>query len=68
MDVGCGTGILSMFAAKAGAKKVLCVDKSNIIHKAKMNAAENGLDQTLHFIHKKVESVLAPFLNRNGRR
>jgi type I protein arginine methyltransferase len=31
LDVGCGTGILSMFAAKAGAKLVVGVDMSNII-------------------------------------
>lgn len=34
MDVGCGTGILSMFAAKAGAKKVLGVDQSEILYQA----------------------------------
>ena len=34
LDVGCGSGILSMFAAKAGAKLVIAVDMSNIIEQA----------------------------------
>jgi protein arginine N-methyltransferase 3 len=35
MDIGCGTGILSMFAAKAGAKHVFAIDNSDIIERAK---------------------------------
>ena len=34
LDIGCGTGILSMFAAKAGAKLVIGVDQSDIIYNA----------------------------------
>ena len=34
LDVGCGTGILSMFAAKAGAKHVIGIDQSEIIYQA----------------------------------
>lgn len=34
LDVGCGSGILSLFAAKAGAKMVIAVDMSNIIEHA----------------------------------
>lgn len=42
LDVGCGTGILCMFAAKAGAKKVIGVDMSNIITQAKTIVEANG--------------------------
>lgn len=38
LDVGCGSGILSLFAAQAGAKMVIAVDMSNIIEHAMINA------------------------------
>lgn len=47
LDVGCGTGILSMFCAKAGAKQVIGVDNSDIIDKARANVFENQLDSVI---------------------
>jgi type I protein arginine methyltransferase len=47
LDVGCGTGILSMFCAKAGAKMVIAVDNSNIIDKAREIVFDNGLGDTV---------------------
>lgn len=43
LDVGCGTGILSMFCARAGAAKVIAVDNSDIIDKAREIVHENSL-------------------------
>jgi protein arginine N-methyltransferase 3 len=34
LDLGCGTGILSMFTASAGAQKVIGIDQSDIIYHA----------------------------------
>ena len=60
LDIGCGTGILSMFACKAGAKHVYAVDNSAVIDKAKLNAIENGLDHQITFIKGKVEDIHLP--------
>ena len=47
LDIGCGTGILSMFCAMAGAKKVVAVDNSNIIDKTREIIFENGLGEII---------------------
>lgn len=57
MDVGCGTGILSLLAAKAGAKKVYAIDASNIVHKAKENIAANNLSHVIEVVKGKVEDI-----------
>jgi protein arginine N-methyltransferase 3 len=47
LDVGCGTGILSLFAAKSGAKRVIAVDASDIAKKAATIVQANGLDNVI---------------------
>lgn len=42
LDVGCGTGILSLFAAKAGARHVYGIDMSAIAEQAKTIVRDNG--------------------------
>lgn len=42
LDVGCGTGVLSCFAARAGARKVIGVDRSDIVTKAREVVRDNG--------------------------
>ncbi|KAF8972856.1 hypothetical protein BGZ46_010008 [Entomortierella lignicola] len=60
LDVGCGTGILSMFAARAGATKVLSVDNSDIIEKARKNIVENGLEDVITLFRGKIEEISLP--------
>ncbi|OZJ03603.1 Protein arginine N-methyltransferase 1 [Bifiguratus adelaidae] len=60
LDVGCGTGILSMFAAKAGAKHVYGIDMSNIIGQAKTIVKDNGLSDQITLIQGKMEDVELP--------
>ena len=57
LDVGCGTGILSMFCARAGAKKVYAVDASDVAFKAMRIVKENGLDGIVEVIKGKVEDL-----------
>jgi SAM-dependent methyltransferase len=47
LDVGCGTGILCMFAAKAGAKHVYGVDCAGIVVQARKIVAANGFADSM---------------------
>jgi len=60
LDVGCGTGILSMFAVKAGAKHVYAVDCSDIVHQANQIIMDNGMQDKITVIQKKVEELDLP--------
>ncbi|PLW14518.1 hypothetical protein PCANC_00021 [Puccinia coronata f. sp. avenae] len=60
LDVGCGTGILCMFAAKAGAKQVIGIDMSGIIDQAKKIVKANGFEDTIVLIKGKLEDVELP--------
>jgi protein arginine N-methyltransferase 1 len=44
LDVGCGTGILCMFAAKAGAKKVIGVECASIYNQATQIVKDNKME------------------------
>jgi protein arginine N-methyltransferase 1 len=59
LDVGCGTGILSMFAAKAGAKAVIGVDMSDMVDLAKDVVRTNGLDGVVTLVKGKMEDIRA---------
>jgi type I protein arginine methyltransferase len=60
LDVGCGTGILCMFAAKAGAKHVIGVDMSSIIEQARTIVEVNGFKDKITLLKGKMEEVVLP--------
>jgi len=60
LDVGCGTGILSMFAADAGAKHVYGIDCAEIATTARKIVAENGFAERITIIKGKVEDITLP--------
>ncbi|OTB04603.1 hypothetical protein M426DRAFT_153207 [Hypoxylon sp. CI-4A] len=60
LDIGCGTGILSMFCARAGAAKVIAVDASAIITKAQENIYHNGLSSVITCVHGRIEEATLP--------
>lgn len=60
LDVGAGSGILAIFAAKAGAKKVYAVEATPMARHARALVAANGLADTIEVIQGTVESVTLP--------
>jgi len=60
LDVGSGTGILSLFCAQAGAKKVFSVEASNLAILSREIIKENQLDSTVEVFHGRVEDFKLP--------
>lgn len=60
LDVGCGTGILSMFAAQAGAARVIGIECSNIAQHAEQIVKDNNLSHVVTIVKGKVEEVELP--------
>ncbi|NXX88295.1 ANM8 methyltransferase, partial [Centropus bengalensis] len=65
LDVGSGTGILSMFAAKAGAKKVYGIECSSISDYSEKIIKANHLDSIITIFKGKVEEVELPVEKKN---
>jgi predicted RNA methylase len=57
MDVGCGSAILSMFAARAGAIKVYAVEASNMAESAKILIKANGFENIIEVIQARIEDI-----------
>ena len=70
IDVGSGAGILSMFAARAGAKEVFALEITDAIELSRRIAEKNGLhaikfiqgDAGSFEVHSKVDLVISEFI------
>lgn len=61
LDVGCGTGILGITAAKMGAQDVICVDNDpKATQIAAENAKINAVEESLRILNKDAASVSEP--------
>eukprot|EP00347_Sterkiella_histriomuscorum_P014659 403360038 len=57
LDVGAGSGILSLFAAQAGARKVYAIEASNMAESARRLIDANGYSQIIEVIQSKIEDI-----------
>lgn len=60
LDVGAGSGILSVFAARAGAERVYAVEQTSVAVLAQELAAANGVEDIVRVIHGDVLDIEPP--------
>ena len=60
VDVGCGSGILSFFACRAGARHVYAMESEAVIEIAKLVAAKNGFQDRITFYNDLSFNVELP--------
>lgn len=61
LDLGCGSGIFSLIAARSGCRKVYAVDRSGaMIEQARETARRNGLDGRIEFVRAPFADLELP--------
>lgn len=60
LDIGAGTGILSIFAAQAGARRVFAVERTAVASIARTMIARNGFSEQIQVVEQDVEDVELP--------
>lgn len=60
LDVGAGTGILSILCALAGARKVYAVEASDMALKMADVVKANGVEDIVTILHAKLEDIVLP--------
>jgi hypothetical protein len=61
LDVGSGTGVLGLFACQAGAGRVICVERTEIISVAQQLAVANGYLERMEFLRvDALEAQIGP--------
>ena len=51
LEIGCGPGLFSLLACRAGARKVYAIDSEEIVHHARELAVDNGFADRMEFLH-----------------
>ena len=60
VDIGSGTGVLSLFAVRAGASRVYAIEREPVINVAREIAANNGMLDSIVFIEGSSRDVEIP--------
>ncbi|MCC7007766.1 MAG: class I SAM-dependent methyltransferase [Acidobacteria bacterium] len=60
LDLGAGTGVLGLIAARLGARRVFLVEPEDILQVAEEVVAANGLQDRVTCLHARIEDVTLP--------
>ncbi len=60
LDAGAGSGVLSVYAALAGAEKVYAIEKSSFVKQIQNVAEDNGVADRIEIIHGDFSKIILP--------
>src|SRR6267142_228296 len=60
LEIGCGPGLFSLLACRAGARRVYAIDSEEIVHHARELAAANGFADRMEFLQSDSRKVQLP--------